>query len=84
MKRSLVLEAAYEAVSDSLEWGIDCKDGSHSYHIDGICAVVDILLKKIDEDEKEQLEKMKSLSSMIISCDNLASSYDEAGCCASH
>lgn len=78
MKRSLVLEAAYEAVSDSLEWGIDCKDGSHSYHIDGICAVVDILLKKIDEDEKEQLEKANMLNKYLLEddCDNSHDRYE--------
>lgn len=84
MDRRLVLEAAYEAISDSLEWGLDCKDGSFNYHVDGITAVVAILLDKIETDEKERLEKMKSLSSMIIPCDNLGSSYDEVGCCASH
>lgn len=65
MDRRLVLEAAYEAVSDSLEWGIDNKDGTYSYHIDGICAVVDILLNKIEEDEKERLEKANMLNEYL-------------------
>ena len=49
MVKTLVLESMYEAVKESLEWGIDCKDCSHSFHIDGIVAVTEMILNKLEE-----------------------------------
>lgn len=62
MDKTLVLEAMHEAISDSLEWGIDCRDGSHSYHVDGIVAVVERILDKLEIKEKENLERMSTLA----------------------
>lgn len=55
MCKTLVLEAMYEVISDSLEWGLDCKDGSFNYHIDGIVALTDKILDKIKIEENIKL-----------------------------
>ena len=59
MIKTLVLEAMYEAVSESLEWGIDCKDGSHSYFIDGIVAVTERMLEKLEDEGNNSLNNLK-------------------------
>ena len=58
MVKILVLEAMYEAVKESLEWGIDCKDCSHSFHIDGIVAVTEMILNKLEDENDKSLNKL--------------------------
>ena len=58
MDKTLVLEAMYKAVKESLEWGIDCKDCSHSFHIDGIVAVTEMILNKLEDENDKSLNKL--------------------------
>lgn len=62
MDKTLVLEAMYETISDSLEWGLDCKDCSHSYHVDGIVAVIERILDKLETKEEENMDKLSKLA----------------------
>ena len=49
MDRNLILEAAYETIKDSLEWGIDCEDKTFGNFIDGIINMSEVMFKKIDQ-----------------------------------
>ena len=58
MDKTLVLEAMYEAVSDSLDWGVECKDGSHACFVDGIVAVTEMILNKLEDENDKSLNKL--------------------------
>ena len=67
MSRDMIYRMVFEEIKESCDWGIDCKDGSHSYFIDGVIALGQRMLKELDntvEDEgriltaaREYLEK---------------------------
>ena len=50
MDKTQILETAFEAIKDSTEWGIECKDQTYGHWVDGVVTVVDNLLNKISEE----------------------------------
>lgn len=46
MNRMDILEAMYEVIKNSTEWGIDCKDGCYGQYVDGVVAMTDAMLEK--------------------------------------
>ena len=67
MSRDMIYRMVFEEIKGSIEWGVNCEDGSYSHFIDGIIALADSMLKELDkavEDEgriltaaREYLEK---------------------------
>lgn len=53
INKCTILEATREAIQESLEWGTACSDNSFGYFVDGIMAVTDILLAKLNETEPD-------------------------------
>ena len=49
MDRNLVLEAAYETIKNSLDWGIDCEDKTFGNFIDGVISMSDVMFEKLDK-----------------------------------
>ena len=49
MSRSMILEAMYEVIKDSTEWGVSCEDGSYGEYVDGVVAMTETMLKKCDK-----------------------------------
>ena len=48
MNRIDILEAMYEVIKDSTEWGISCEDGSYGQFIDGVMAMTEAMLSKCE------------------------------------
>ena len=48
MNRSDILEAMYEVIKDSTEWGVSCKDGSYGEYVDGVVAMTEAMLSKCE------------------------------------
>lgn len=46
MSRSMILEAMYEVIKDSTEWGVGCEDGSYGNYVDGVMAMTEAMLDK--------------------------------------
>lgn len=46
MNRSMILEAMYEVIKDSTEWGVGCEDSSYGEYIDGVVAMTEAMLNK--------------------------------------
>ena len=53
INKGMILETMREAIKESLEWGTACGDNSFGYFVDGIIAVTDILLEKLDQTEHD-------------------------------
>lgn len=49
-----ILEAAFETIKDSMEWGSACEDNSHTMFVDGIVAMTDTLLEGFNEVESSK------------------------------
>lgn len=71
MNRSDILEAMYEVIKDSTEWGVSCEDGSYGEYVDGVVAMTEALLNKHKIKEVCMLEKLENFEK----CTKLA--YEE-------
>ena len=49
MSRNMIYKMVFEEIKESCEWGIDCKDGSYAYYIDGVIALGQRMLKELDK-----------------------------------
>ena len=58
MDRNLVIESAYEAIKDGLEWGINEKE--YGDFVNGIIAMTDTLLEKLEATTNEDTEKSET------------------------
>ena len=47
MSRNMIYKMVFEEIKESCEWGIDCKDGSYAYYIDGVIALGQRMLKEL-------------------------------------
>lgn len=57
MSRSMILEAMYEVIRESTEWGLGEKD--YGQFVDGVVAVVEKMLEKNELIYKERLDALK-------------------------
>ena len=62
MDRNMVIETAYEAIKDSLEWTDNYKsDGngvdSYSNYIDGIVTMTENILNKLENEKEDRLAR---------------------------
>ena len=62
MDRNIVIETAYEAIKDSLEWTDNYKsDGngvdSYSNYIDGIVTMTENILNKLENEKEDRLAR---------------------------
>lgn len=48
MNKSMILEAMYEVIKDSTEWGVGCEDGSYGEYVDGVVAMTEAMLEKVN------------------------------------
>lgn len=62
MNRMDVLEAMYEVVKDSTEWGVSEKE--YGMFVDGVVAMTDAMLEKENEMHKKMIEGLRN-SGMI-------------------
>ena len=60
MNKNLILESAYETIKESLEWGLDCEDKTYANYVDGVVNMTETMLKKIEKEDQEVLERAKS------------------------
>lgn len=62
MNRMDVLEAMYEVVKDSTEWGVS--ENEYGMFVDGVVAMTDAMLEKEKERHKRMIEEFRN-SGMI-------------------
>ena len=60
MSRSMILEAMYEVIKDSTEWGVDEKE--YGMFVDGVVAMTDEMLRELEAKDK----KLKELDNKIL------------------
>ncbi len=53
MNKENVYEEFFDAVTESLEWGLESKEKEYSSFIDGLCSMTHRLLDKLGEKEDE-------------------------------
>lgn len=58
MNKSMILEAMYEVIRESTEWGLGEKD--YGQFVDGVVAVVEKMLEKNELIYKERLNALKN------------------------
>lgn len=51
MNKTIILEAAFKTIKDSLGWGSGCEDNSHTMFVDGIVSMTETLLEGFNESE---------------------------------
>ncbi len=66
MTRCAILECMYNVIKDSLEWGIESRNNSYGYFVDGVIAVTEELLKEVDKPTLAEALKEYSNSSYDI------------------
>ena len=49
MSRDMIYRMVFEEIKESVEWGVDCKDGGYSHYVDGVVALGDRMLKELDK-----------------------------------
>lgn len=57
MNRNQVIETAFETIRESTEWGIDEEGKIYGNWVDGVIAMTNNLLDKINEENKRPLVK---------------------------
>ncbi len=53
MNKDQIIEAAFNTIKSSTEWGMEEDGKIYGYWINGIISVVEDLLEKINKEEKE-------------------------------
>ena len=54
MSRDMIYKMVFEEIKESIEWGLDCKDGSYSHYVDGVTSLGQRILDELDKaDEGE-------------------------------
>lgn len=49
MDKNQIIEAAFETIKESTEWGIEDKSDRYGHFVDGVVTMADTLLNKINE-----------------------------------
>lgn len=49
MNKDTILECMYKVIKDSLEWGVDGRNNSYGYFVDGVVAITEEMLEKEKE-----------------------------------
>lgn len=53
MNKENVYEEFFDAVTDSLEWGLESKEKEYSSYINGLCSMVYRLVNNLDQNKNE-------------------------------
>ena len=73
MNRSTILEAMYEVIKDSTEWGVSEKE--YGMFVDGVVAMTDAMLEKEEEMHKRMIEGLRN-SGMICAINDSESNVE--------
>ncbi|MBQ4523514.1 MAG: hypothetical protein IJA10_11275 [Lachnospiraceae bacterium] len=49
MDKNTVIETAYKTIKNNAEWGIECENKTFGYFVDGIIAMTDAMLERINK-----------------------------------
>ena len=74
MNKNLVIEAAYETIKESLDWGMDCKDNTYANYVDGIINMTETMLRKFEKENQEVFDQARK----YLNNNGTAISYDSA------
>lgn len=87
MNKDTILECMYKVIKDSLEWGVESRNGSYGYFVDGVVAVAEALLEKVDSSVLivEAIDDIKSVQNILYAAekpsqkfhDNLAKNFSK-------
>lgn len=51
MDKNQIIEAAFETIKESTEWGIEDKSDRYGHFVDGVVTMTDIILNKMKEEK---------------------------------
>lgn len=51
MDKNQIIEAAFETIKESIEWGIEDKSDRYGHFVDGVVTMTDNLLNKMKEEK---------------------------------
>lgn len=49
MSKDMIYKMVFEEIKESIDWGLDSKDGSYSHYIDGVICLGMRMLKELDK-----------------------------------
>lgn len=55
MDKNQIIEAAFETIKESTEWGIEDKSDRYGYFVDGVVTMTDNLFNKMKEEKNCRL-----------------------------
>lgn len=53
INKNEIIEAAFNVIKSSLEWGCDCAGVDYAYYIDGVVAMAEEMICKFDDAEED-------------------------------
>lgn len=53
MNRNMIYKMVFEEIKESIDWGLDCKDGSYPHYVDGVICLGMRMLKELDNTVEE-------------------------------
>ena len=59
MDRNQIIETAFETIKESTEWGMEEKEKTYGYFVDGVVTVVENLLDKINKQNNRVTQMVK-------------------------
>lgn len=54
MSRDTIYRMVFEEIKESIEWGLDCKDGSYSHYVDGVTSLGQRMLDELDNTKEDE------------------------------
>ena len=49
MSKNMIYKMVFEEIKESIDWGLDSKDGSYSHYIDGVICLGMRMLEELDK-----------------------------------
>ena len=54
MSKNMIYKMVFEEIKESIDWGLDSKDGSYSHYIDGVICLGMRLLDELDKASEDE------------------------------
>lgn len=75
MNKDTILECMYKVIKDSLEWGVESRNGSYGYFVDGVVAVAEELLKV--NEIIEPLDDIKAVQNILYAAEKPSQKFHD-------
>ena len=86
MNKLEILETMFEVIKESGEWSFDCDDKNYAYFMDGVVAMTEALMNKLEAKNDSKTETFGGLSTKLDDRLTLLDTYIPDCCkgCSNH